>query len=165
PTRSSSWRGLHGLGSLRSSRQLAAAREMWLRRDEIASRDDLSPHRVIKDRDLVAAAKEAPRGREAFDRALPSRMRRKDQWWQAARSGIELPPAHLPERSERSYPPPHKLWSKKYPEVNERYQLVRAAVNQRAEDLEMPAENLLQPALLRQWVWENSEVPAEAEVE
>lgn len=165
PTRSSSWRGLHGLGSLRTARQLAAAREMWTRRDEIASGEDLSPHRVIRDRDLVAAAKEAPRGREAFDRALPVKLRRKDMWWQAARTGIELPPAHLPERAERSYPPPHKLWAKKHPEVAERYQVVRAAVAQRAEDLEMPPENLLQPALLRQWVWEHEQVPAEAEVE
>ena len=161
PTRSSSWRGLHGLGALRSTRQLAAAREMWTRRDEIASAEDLSPHRVIKDRDIVAAAKEAPRGREAFDRALPAKLRRKDMWWQAARSGIELPAAHLPERSERSYPPPHKLWSKKHPEVAERYQLVRTAVGERAEDLEMPPENLLQPALLRHWVWEHEQAPAE----
>lgn len=162
PTRSSSWRGLHGLGSLRSVRQFAAAREMWRRRDEIAGAEDLSPHRVIKDRDLVAAAKEAPRGREAFDRALPAKLRRKDIWWQAARTGLELPAAHLPERTERSYPPPHKLWSKKYPEVFERYQRVRAATAQRAEDLEMPPENLLQPSLLRRWVWEHEQAPAEA---
>ncbi|WP_341855257.1 hypothetical protein [Brachybacterium sp. GPGPB12] len=138
---------------------------MWTRRDELASEADLSPHRVIKDRDLVAAAKEAPRGREAFDRAPPTKMRHKDRWWQVARSGIEPPASHLPERSERSYPPPHKLWSKKHPEVAERYQVVRAAVNQRAEDLEMPPENLLQPALLRQWVWEHEETATEAEVE
>lgn len=165
PARSSSWRGLHGLGALRSTRQLAAAREMWTRRDELASEADLSPHRIIRDRDLVNAAKEAPRGRDAFDKALPVKMRRKDQWWQVARTGIELPPSHLPERNERSYPPPHKLWSKKYPEVAERYQLVRTAVNERAEDLEMPPENLLQPALLRQWVWENEQVPAESAVQ
>ena len=159
------FRSLHGLGALRTVRQLAAAREMWTRRDELASEADLSPHRVIKDRDLVAAAKEAPRGREAFDRALPSKMRHKDRWWQVARSGIDLPASHLPERSERSYPPPHKLWAKKHPEVAERYQVVRAAVNERAEDLEMPPENLLQPALLRQWVWEHEQAGAEAEVE
>lgn len=164
PTRSSSWRGLHGLGGLRTQKQLAAAREMWIRRDEIASGDDLSPHRVIKDRDLVAAAKEAPRGREAFDRALPAKLRKKDIWWQAARSGIELPQAHLPERNEPSYPPPHKLWSKKYPETWERYQVARAAVGERAEDLEMPPENLLQPAVLRQWVWEHEQAPAEPEL-
>ena len=164
PTRSSSWRGLHGLGALRSAKQLAAAREMWTRRDEIAGAEDLSPHRVIKDRDIVAAAKEATRGRDAFDRALPPKLRRKDIWWQAARSGIELPTAHLPERNERSSPPPHQLWSKKAPEVAERYQQARTALGERAEDLEMPPENLMQPALLRQWVWEHEQAPAEPEL-
>ena len=165
PTRSSSWRGLHGLGALRSTRQLAAAREMWTRRDEIASAEDLSPHRVIKDRDIVAAAKEAPRGREAFDRALPAKLRRKDMWWQAARSGLEMPAAHLPSRSEPSYPPPHKLWSKKHPEAWERYQTVRAAMNERAEELTVPAENLLQPSLLRHWVWEHEQAGGTTAVE
>src|SRR5699024_1571065 len=80
----------------------------------------------------------------------------------AARTGLELPAAHLPERTERSYPPPHKLWSKKHPEVFERYQRVRTATAQRAEDLEMPSENLLQPSLLRRWVWEHEQAPAEA---
>ena len=86
PTRSSSWRGLHGIGGLRSARQLAAARAMWTRRDEIAAREDLSPHRVIKDRDIVAGAKEAPRGRDAFDKALPAPLPKKDARWHPARA-------------------------------------------------------------------------------
>ena len=165
PTRSSSWRGLHGIGALRSPKQLAAAQQMWARRDEIASAEDLSPHRVIKDRDLVAGAKEAVRGRDAFYRALPVKLRRKDMWWQAARSGLEMPAAHLPSRSEPSYPPPHKLWSKKHPEAWERYQTVRAAMNERAEELTVPAENLLQPSLLRHWVWEHEQAGGTTAVE
>lgn len=164
PTRSATWRGLHGLGALRTARQLAAAREMWNRRDELAAAQDLSPHRVLRDRDLVAAAKEAPRGREAFDRALPARLRGKDGWWKAARSGLDLPPAHLPERAEVTYPPPHKLWSKKYPEVWARYQAIREAVAARAEELDLPAENLVQPAVLRHWVWEHEQPGSSAAV-
>ena len=41
---------------------------------------------------------------------------------------------------------------------------MRTAVGERAEDLEMPAENLLQPAVLRQWVWEHEQAPAETEI-
>lgn len=164
PTRSADWRGLHGIGSLRSARQLAAARAMWTARDEIAAREDLSPHRVIRDREIVAAAKEAPRGRDAFDKALPAKMRRKDSWWKAARSGLDLPAAHLPERAEASYPPPHKLWAKKYPEAWERYKAVREAVAAHAETLDLPTENLIQPALLRTWVWEHEQAGTVAEV-
>lgn len=158
PSRQARWRALHGLGQLRSPRQLAAARAMWERRDAIAQREDLSPHRIIRDRDIVTAAKEAPRGPDAFSKALPSRLRKKDTWWQAARSGLDLPASHLPERAEPSYPPPHKLWSKKHPEAWERYQAVREKVAALSEEVQVPAENLLQPALLRQWVWETPRV-------
>ena len=158
------WRAMHGIGALRSPRQMAAARAMWERRDEIARREDLSPHRVIRDRDIVTAAKEAPRGPEAFTRALPARLRKKDIWWQAARSGIELPAAHLPQRAEPSDPPPHKLWSKKHPEAWDRYRAVREAVAELSERVQVPTENLLQPAALRQWVWENEQTGDEAQV-
>lgn len=160
PSRSASWRGLHGLGSLRSARQQAAARAMWAKRDEIAARADLSPHRVIRDREIVAAAKESVRGREAFDRALPAPLRKKDIWWKAARSGVDLPASHLPQRPDPSYPPPHKLWSKKFPQAWARYQAGRAAIGELSEQLRIPTENLLQPALLRQWIWEHEETGA-----
>lgn len=157
PSRSANWRGLHGVGGLRSSRQQAAARSMWEKRDEIASREDLSPHRVIRDREIVAAAKESVRGREAFDRALPAPLRKKDIWWKAARSGVDLPASHLPPRAEPSYPPPHKLWSKKFPQAWARYQTLRAATAELSEQLAVPTENLLQPALLRHWIWEHEQ--------
>src|SRR5690625_5885621 len=76
---------------------------MWAKRDEIAAREDLSPHRVIRDREIVAAAKEAVRGREAFDRALPASLRKKDKWWKAARSGVDLPASHLPQRRSEEH--------------------------------------------------------------
>lgn len=149
------WRSLHGIGVLRHPRQLAAARAMWERRDEVARREDLSPHRVLRDRDLVAAAKASIQSKAAFDAVLPAPLRRKDTWWQVARSGLELPPAHQPSRPEPGYPPAHKMWSKKHPEVWERYGRVRDAVGHRAEDLHVPTENLLTPSLLRRYVWEH----------
>lgn len=165
PKHAEPWRALHGLGALRHPQQLAVARALWERRDEIARREDLSPHRVIKDREIVAAAKAAVASRGAFEQALPAPLRRKDAWWQVTRAALELPAAHLPARSEATYPPPHKLWSKKHPEAWDRYQVVRDAISQRAEDLEMPTENLLTPSLLRQWVWEHEQVGSEESVE
>jgi ribonuclease D len=160
--RAEPWRKLHGLGALRTPRQLAAARAMWERRDQIAREQDLSPHRVIKDRAIVDAAKVATASHAAFLAALPKPLHGKETWWQAARAGVNLPEAHLPSRSEPSYPPPHKLWSKKWPEVWERYLPIREAVAERAEQLHVPSENLLTPGLLRQWVWEH-ETPGDVE--
>ena len=158
------WRTLHGIGALRSGRQLAVARALWTRRDEIARDADLSPHRVLKDRAIVDAARASTRGKSAFLAALPPKLRDRSAWWQAARSGLELGESHLPDRNARQYPPPHKLWQKKYPEVWERYTPVRDAVAARADQLNLPTENLLKPSLLRQWVWENSAASGESVV-
>jgi ribonuclease D len=149
------WRKLHGLGALRSRRELAVARSLWERRDAIASHEDLSPHLVIKDKQLVAAAKAAVVSRDAFTAALPRPLRGKDAWWQAARSGLTMPDAHLPDRSVASYPPPHKIWSKKWPELWDRYRRVREAMTTRSQEVGTPTENLITPSLLRTWLWEN----------
>ncbi|MCL6423522.1 HRDC domain-containing protein [Brachybacterium sp. JHP9] len=162
--RAEPWRKLHGVGVLRSQRQMAVARSMWEMRDAIASREDLSPHRVLRDREIVEAAKHAETSREAFSAALPKALRGKDAWWQAARTGLTTAPAHLPDRSEPAYPPPHKLWSKKWPEVAERYLPVREAVAARAEELQVPSENLVNPGLLRTWIWENDSAGDEVAV-
>ncbi|MFC0675417.1 HRDC domain-containing protein [Brachybacterium hainanense] len=151
------WRAMRGVGVLRSTRQMAAARAMWERRDQIARHEDLSPHLVIKDRAIVAAAKAAPQGKAAFDAALPAQLRKKDIWWKAARSGVELPASHLPARAEPSDPPAHKLWAKKFPEVWERYLPLREIVGEQAEELHLPTENLLTPGVLRTWVWQHPE--------
>ncbi|GAA1706136.1 ribonuclease D [Brachybacterium phenoliresistens] len=150
------WRSVRGIGALRSPKQMAAARAMWERRDEIARHEDLSPHLIIKDRSIVAAAKAATLGKAAFDAALPPQLRRKDTWWKAARSGLDLPAGHLPRRAQAVYPPPHKLWPKKHPEVWERYLPLREAVGELADELHLPTENLITPSLLRQWVWEHA---------
>lgn len=149
------WRGLTGIGALRSGRQLAVARALWQRRDELARAQDLSPHRVLRDRQIVDAARLSSRGKSAVLAALPAKLRDRNAWWQAARSGLELGDAHLPERNARQYPPPHKLWQKKHPEVWARYVPIRDAVASRAEQVGMPTENLIKPGLLRQWVWEH----------
>lgn len=162
PEPDQAWRRLHGIGVLRQGRQIAAARAMWETRNRIAAREDLSPHRVIRDRDIVAAAKQAPRSKAAFDAALPVPLRRKDTWWKAARSGLELPPEHLPDRAEGTWPPPHKLWAKKHPEVWEAYLPIREAVSERAEELSVPTENLLTPSVLRTWVWEQTHLDGSA---
>src|SRR5699024_12655750 len=85
---------------------------------------------------------------------------KKDRWWHAARSGVDLPASHLLQRPAPSYPPPHKLWSKKYPQAWTRYQALRAAVTELSEQLAVPTENLLQPSLLRRWIWEHEEAGA-----
>lgn len=158
------WRGMAGIGALRTGRQLAVARALWQRRDELAREQDLSPHIVLRDRQIVEAARMSTRGKRAVMSALPSTLRDRNAWWQAARSGLELGDAHLPVRAAAPTPPPHKQWQRKYPEVWARYVPIREAVAARAERVGMPTENLIKPGLLRAWVWENQAPGDEAVV-
>ena len=50
------WRRTSGMHRVRSRRGLAAVRELWLARDEIARERDLSPGRVLPDSAIVEAA-------------------------------------------------------------------------------------------------------------
>src|SRR5580698_6098712 len=54
------WRRTSGIHRVRSRRGLAIVRELWLERDRIARRRDLSPTRVLPDAAIVEAARSVP---------------------------------------------------------------------------------------------------------
>ncbi len=54
------WRRTSGVHQLRDRRQLAAVRELWTERDQLAQNRDVAPGRLIPDSALVAAAKAMP---------------------------------------------------------------------------------------------------------
>ena len=147
------WRGLSGIGTLRSPKQLAIARALWEKRDAIARSADIAPFMVMRDKVLVGMARAGLRSRAEFVAAAPTGMRNVDMWWKEARSARSLPAAHLPDAADRAPFPPHKVWAKRHPELHERYQAVRERMLQRAEELSMPVENLMSPGHVRHWLW------------
>ena len=60
PPRPDPWRRTSGIHRVRNRRGLAIVRELWLERDKIARRRDLSPGRVLPDSAIVEAARAAP---------------------------------------------------------------------------------------------------------
>ena len=58
--RSEPWRRTSGLHRVRDRRRLAAVRELWLERDQLAHRRDLAPGRVLPDAAIVEAALAMP---------------------------------------------------------------------------------------------------------
>jgi len=58
--------------------------------------------------------------------------------------------------------PPVRAWKDRNPDADRRIQTVRPAVAERADELQMPTENLLTPELLRRVAWEPP-APATAE--
>lgn len=165
PPAAEPWRRLSGIHTIRDRRQLAVARELWLARDELARSTDTAPGRLVPDRSLLAAAiaDVDAKGRLAARKDFSGRASRSelDRWWAAierGRASDELP--QLRVRSDE--PPPPRFWKGRRPEADARLKRARAAVQEAAESLSMPAENLLMPDTLRRVAWEPTPPTPEA---
>lgn len=159
PARGEPWRRLSGLHQVRGGRNLAIARELWLAREEYAQEKDVSPGRLVPDRSLVAAVLAAPPSKAALaglktfqGRASRSQL---DRWWQAIERG-RVAPEPPRERIPSDAPPPPRAWAERNPEADARLTHARPAVEQRAQELGMPTENLLTPDFLRRVCWQPS---------
>ena len=76
------------------------------------------------------------------------------RWLLAVQQSQNIPPRGRPGplHEERTVPS-KSVWSREYPELWEEYQQIRAAVGNIAEELGLPSELLLRPAILRATVW------------
>ena len=156
PPRVDPWRKTSGLHQIRDRRQLAAVRELWLERDSLAQKRDVAPGRLIPDSALVAAAKAMPTtvpqllGTKGFHgRAAQREAPRWLRCISTARALEEIPPLHLPTNA----PPPPRVWADRDPEAAARLATARPLLQAKAEDLNMPVENLLTPDYLRRVCW------------
>ena len=158
PAKPEPWRRLTGLHTVRGSRGLAVARELWLARDEYARQVDTAAGRLVPDTSLVAAAKAQPADkralaglREFVGRASRSEL---DRWWSAIERGNATDdlPSHRGPAGD-TLPPP-RSWADKNPMADARYRHARPVVQEIAERLDLPVENLLTPELLRRLCWE-----------
>lgn len=150
------WRRLSGLNTLRTARQVAVARDLWLERDSIAQTRDVSPGRLIPDSAIVAAAHAALANKQALATLTGFNGRASrtllDSWWAAISRGLatnDLPAIRV--RSE-SIPPP-RSWADRRPEALDRLTEARAALHEIASEMAMPVENLLTPSMLREVAW------------
>jgi ribonuclease D len=156
PPRSDPWRRLSGLHTVRGRRSLAVARALWEAREEYAREQDVAPGRLLPDRSIVAAVIADPASRSALAalKAFNGRASRTqlNRWWaaiEAGRADPQLPPERVPSDSL----PPPRAWADRNPEADARLRAARPAVEERAEALRMPTENLLTPELLRRVAW------------
>ncbi|MGH3703872.1 MAG: ribonuclease D [Agromyces sp.] len=156
PPAAEPWRRLSGIHAMRSPRNLAVARELWLSRDELATELDVAPGRLVPDASLLAVARTLPSTRRALAdlREFNGRASRTelDRWWGAVERGLattDLPQVRVPSDA----PPPPRAWSARHPEADARLRLAKAAVTEVAEQMNMPVENLLTPDHLRRVAW------------
>ncbi len=153
------WRRTSNIQTVRKPRQLAAVRELWHARDEIARTRDIAPGRILPDAAIIAAANGDPQSAEEL-RKLPvfgsSRQRRYLSNWLNALNRARrldedaLPPMALPQTG----PPPANRWSRRNPEAAERLAAARAELTALSEEIKVPLENLLSPELVRRLCWD-----------
>lgn len=152
------WRRTSGMHKVRGRRGLAAVRELWETRDAIAEQRDVTPGRIIPDSAIVVAAQAMPTDRDALlsTRGFHGRgaERYSSRWVAALTRAAEMDESELPTRSPRGDGPPlPRAWAEKDPVAARRLTLARDAMSARAEELELPVENLLTPDYLRRTLW------------
>jgi ribonuclease D len=158
PNRTEQWRRTSGLHKVRGRRALGAVRALWTTRDQIAADRDVTPSRILPDSAIVAAALAMPTTRAELKATKGFYGRGADRYagrWVAVLAQVrDLPESQLPTRAPRAEgPPPPRAWADKDPVAARRLQLAREAVTATADELQLPAENLLTPDFLRRVLW------------
>ncbi|MEV4597527.1 ribonuclease D [Amycolatopsis sp. NPDC049253] len=156
--RAEPWRRTSGVHKIRSPRGLAAVRELWQARDELARKRDRAPSRILPDSAIVNAVTADPKTVEELQ-ALPvfsGRVQRKytASWLRHLQAAKALPASELPSPTQPSDgPPPVNRWADKDPDAAARLSAARAALAAIAEDRRVPVENLMLPDLVRRTCW------------
>ncbi len=169
PPRQDPWRRTSGIHKAKGRRALAAVRELWTVRDELAEQFDTTPGRLIPDSAVIAAANALPTsGKLLMDTdGFHGRGARRylDTWVEALKRARALPDNELPPVANRSDGPPQvRSWADRDPVAAARLNTARAAVTEFSERRNVPVENLLTPDYMRRVLWSPPKV-ADAELD
>ncbi|SBT53673.1 ribonuclease D [Micromonospora auratinigra] len=159
--RAEPWRRTSGIHRVRGARAQARVRSLWYARDQIASRRDAAPGRVLPDSAIVAAAELDPKDEKTL-LTLPGfggrSVRRLARTWLAALDDArQLPDDALPMTPTVEGPPPPHRWAERDPVAAGRLARCREVVVGTAGAHRMPAENLIAPDSIRRLAWQPPE--------
>jgi ribonuclease D len=165
PKRVDPWRRTSGMHKIKKRSQLAIVKSLWESRDDLAAHLDISPGRVLSDlaiSTIALASDIAPlaskRDLEKVLRPIGLRARwfeNTPRWLKAIESAIALSEDEMPQtRSKSEALPPIKIWRDRFPEKYIPLSHARFEMSLKAEELELPVENLLTPEHLRQICWQ-----------
>ncbi|MET4164234.1 MULTISPECIES: HRDC domain-containing protein [Gordonia] len=167
PPRTDRWRKTSNIHTVKSTRALAAVRELWTAREELAQRRDVAPGRVLPDTAIVNAATVNPESIAELTKLPvfggPRQRRQAGIWLSALQRAREIPDSKLPSRKTTGPGlPPVSRWDQRNPEAAARLQTVRPALKEIAETHALPMENLLAPDVVRQLCWDGLPEPITA---
>jgi len=158
PARVDPWRRTSGIHKAKGRRALAAVRELWTVRDELAASLDTTPGRLIPDAAVIAAANALPTNGKLLlsTPGFHGRGARRylESWVDALKRARALPDAELPPLANRTDGPPQvRSWADRDPVAAARLNAARTAVTALSEERNVPIENLLTPDYLRRLLW------------
>ena len=166
PPRPDPWRRTSGIHRVHTRRGMAVVRELWLERDKIARRRDLSPGRVLPDAAIVEAARALPGTERDLTELAGFRgrgaRRHASEWRRAVDRARAQAEPNLPGTASPvpEGPPPAHRWAERDPVAAQRLTAVRAAVAAIADEHSLPAENLLPPDVVRRLAWRPPDPPS-----
>lgn len=158
PIKIKDWTSLKGISKLKNPRQLHAARRLWQQREEYARTKNLAVSKVLKDSTLIELAGHSYRRYRDIENLLrktsnPARLT--PLWHRTLRKALADDPECFPTvkemKASRETKHRREAWWMKdhYPEVWDSITLARDLMERKSNDLNVPAELLLKPTILR----------------
>ena len=159
PPKPDRWRKTSGMHKVRDRLSMTIIRDLWLSRNELAQEMDLAPGRVLGDEAIVDIALQRPTSAEAMAKVIGWRSKLDSQplarWLKVLNKSLETPLAEQVELRVASQTlPPIKIWKDKNPLGYARLTHARANIAALSAEIEIPAENLITPELVRKLCWE-----------
>lgn len=152
-----SWTDMKGVGTLKRPEQLVVARDMWMARDSAAADRDLAAGRVLPNKVIVETARTLPKNYAELARVkgFPGRNAGMVKRWMRIINRALASPRHTWPRplTRPDGVPDRRYWSSFHPDEYEILQGIRADIDDLGAELNIPGENLFQPAALRAVVW------------
>ena len=173
PPRVDPWRRTSGMHKIKKRNQMAVVRELWQERNLLAAELDIAPGRLLSDlaiSELASACDKGPiTNRKHLEKILkPLGLRARwlenaSTWISCIADALAMSEEEWPQaRTKSDAMPPVKIWRERFPEKFAPLSHARFHLQERAEELSIPLENLISPELVRRICWQPPESPVEA---
>lgn len=153
------WTDMKGLSALRNARSLAIARALWTVRDDYASTHDLSPHRIIKRKDILRIAQSPHQALdELHGLVMPATVQRRADT--AVKEALHLPQCALPRlpRHPGARIPAYTRWETDHPRAFMALEVLVNRTHTLAEELDLTVDTLATMKTLRTVAWATSQI-------
>jgi len=161
------WRATSGMHKIKNNYEAAIVKEVWQIRDQIARKDNLAPHRVVRDERIIQLAINKPKTKERYLKIFLNKQHNEQHLeliYDAYLAALNLPQSAWPTKpaTVRSHPPT-KIWKEKHPDKFKNLEELKYEISMIAEAMLIPTEHLIGADLIKNFIW-NEPAFSEAEL-